>query len=42
MNVSVSAPSEYQGSIIGLLNKRKGSIADSEVREDYIEVSAEV
>jgi elongation factor G len=42
MNVSISAPSEYQGSCIALLNKRKGVVGDSEVNEDYVEISAEV
>ncbi|KAJ1544564.1 Elongation factor G, mitochondrial [Cladochytrium tenue] len=42
MSVNVSAPSEFQGNVIALLNKRKGTIADSEVRDDYVEVAAEV
>ncbi|KAJ3103654.1 Elongation factor G, mitochondrial [Phlyctochytrium bullatum] len=42
MEVSVTAPSEYQGSVIALLNKRKGTIADSEVRDDYVEINGEV
>ena len=42
MTVSASAPSEYQGVIVGLLNKRKGTIVDSEVREDYVEITSEV
>ncbi|KAJ3099030.1 Elongation factor G, mitochondrial [Phlyctochytrium planicorne] len=42
MDVSVTAPSEYQGSVIALLNKRKGTIGDSEVRDDYVEISSEV
>ncbi|KAJ3031367.1 Elongation factor G, mitochondrial [Rhizophlyctis rosea] len=42
MDVSVSAPVEYQGAVIALLNKRKGQIGDAEVNEDYVEVSAEV
>ncbi|KAI9333314.1 P-loop containing nucleoside triphosphate hydrolase protein [Obelidium mucronatum] len=42
MDVNVTAPVEYQGSVIGLLNKRKGTINDSEVRDEYVEVNAEV
>ncbi|KAJ3199222.1 Elongation factor G, mitochondrial [Entophlyctis luteolus] len=42
MDVNVTAPVEYQGSVIGLINKRKGTINDSEVRDEYVEVSAEV
>ncbi|TPX41449.1 hypothetical protein SeLEV6574_g06083 [Synchytrium endobioticum] len=42
MDVSVSAPVEFQGSVIALLNKRKGTISDTEPRDDYIEVHAEV
>ncbi|KAJ3414667.1 Elongation factor G, mitochondrial [Chytridiales sp. JEL 0842] len=42
MDVNVTAPVEYQGNVIGLLNKRKGTINDSEVRDEYVEVNAEV
>ncbi|KAJ3092998.1 Elongation factor G, mitochondrial [Quaeritorhiza haematococci] len=42
MNVAVSAPAEYQGVIIALLNRRKGTIADSEVRDAYVEIAAQV
>ncbi|TPX71189.1 hypothetical protein SpCBS45565_g01315 [Spizellomyces sp. 'palustris'] len=42
MDVSLTAPVEYQGTCIGLLNKRKGTIGDSEVQEDYVEVKADV
>ncbi|ORY39975.1 translation elongation factor G [Rhizoclosmatium globosum] len=42
MDVNVTAPVEYQGSVIGLLNKRKGTINDSEIRDEYVEVNAEV
>ena len=42
MTVSVSAPSEFQGPVIALLNKRKGSINDSEVRDDYVVIVAHV
>ncbi|KAJ3194465.1 Elongation factor G, mitochondrial [Dinochytrium kinnereticum] len=42
MEVAVTAPTEYQGPVIALLNKRKGTIADSEVRDDYVEINGEV
>ncbi|KAI9097019.1 P-loop containing nucleoside triphosphate hydrolase protein [Phlyctochytrium arcticum] len=42
MDVSLTAPVEYQGACIGLLNKRKGTIGDSEVVDDYVEVHADV
>ncbi|KAL3898687.1 MAG: hypothetical protein SGCHY_002568 [Lobulomycetales sp.] len=44
MRVSVSAPAEFQGTVIGLLNKRKGTITNSEVRGDdgYVEIEVEV
>jgi elongation factor G len=42
MDVHVTAPVEYQGPCIALLNKRKGVIGDSEVNDDYVEVYAEV
>ena len=42
MEVSLNAPHEYQGACIALLNRRKGNILDSEVRDDYLEVQAHV
>ncbi|KAI8913576.1 P-loop containing nucleoside triphosphate hydrolase protein [Gorgonomyces haynaldii] len=42
MDVSVNAPSEYQGAVIALLNKRKATINDTEVRDDYVEAQAHV
>ena len=42
MDVQMSAPAEFQGPVIALLNKRKGNIVDSEVRDDNFEVQAEV
>jgi len=42
MNVSVTAPIEFQGIVIGNLNKRKGTILDTDVHEDYFVVNAEV
>ncbi|RIA90792.1 hypothetical protein C1645_769154 [Glomus cerebriforme] len=42
MNVSVIAPVEFQGTVIGNLNKRKGTILDTDVHEDHFVVTAEV
>jgi elongation factor G len=42
MDVSVTAPTEFQGPCIALLNKRKGMIGDSEVNDEYVEISAQV
>jgi elongation factor G len=42
MNVAVSSPSEYQSSVTSLVNKRKGIISDSEIRDEYLELTAEV
>src|SRR5688500_13195597 len=42
MNVSVTAPIEFQGTVIGNLNKRKGTILDTDVHEDYFVVTSEV
>lgn len=42
MTVEVVAPVEFQGAVIGGLNQRKGTIADTEVREDEFTLSAEV
>ena len=42
MDVQMTAPAEFQGPVIALINKRKGNILDSEVRDDYLEVEAEV
>ncbi|CAG8520443.1 5076_t:CDS:10 [Scutellospora calospora] len=42
MSVSITAPVEFQGTVIGNLNKRKGTILDTEVQEDHFIVTAEV
>ena len=42
MDVTMTAPAEFQGPLIALINKRKGSISDSEVSKDYMEVNAVV
>lgn len=42
MNVSVIAPIEFQGTVIGNLNKRKGTIIDTDVHEDHFIVTVEV
>ena len=42
VNVQVTSPIEFQGSVIGSLNKRKGTILDTEIHEDYFVVNADV
>jgi elongation factor G len=42
MTVDVVAPVEFQSSVIGSLNARRGTIIDSEVREDEFTCTAEV
>ncbi|CDH56928.1 elongation factor g mitochondrial [Lichtheimia corymbifera JMRC:FSU:9682] len=42
MNVSITAPTEFQGSVIGGLNKRKGTIVDTDIQEDFFTVTADV
>lgn len=42
MTVEVVAPSEFQSAVIGGLNSRRGTIIDSEVREDEFTAVAEV
>jgi elongation factor G len=41
MNVEVSAPDEFQGTVIGQLNRRKGVILNSETQEGYVIIEAE-
>jgi len=42
MTVEIVAPIEFQGSVIGNLNQRKGTIVDTEVRDDEFTLTAEV
>lgn len=42
MTVEVVAPIEFQGSVIGAMNQRKGTIIDTEVRDDEFTLIAEV
>ncbi|EDR02488.1 uncharacterized protein LACBIDRAFT_295443 [Laccaria bicolor S238N-H82] len=42
MNVEVVAPVEFQSQVIGGLNTRRGTIVDSEVRDDEFTAAAEV
>lgn len=42
MNVAITAPLEFQGAVIGGLNKRKGTIVDTEIQEDFFTVTADV
>lgn len=42
MTVEVIAPSEFQSAVIGGINTRRGTILNSEVREDEFTITAEV
>ena len=42
MSVEINAPEEYQGTVIGQVNKRHGIITGSEVNEGWFTVYAEV
>jgi elongation factor G len=42
MTVEVVAPIEFQGNVIGGLNQRKGTIVDTEIRDDEFTLIAEV
>ncbi|KDN41618.1 putative MEF1-translation elongation factor G, mitochondrial [Tilletiaria anomala UBC 951] len=42
MSVEVTAPTEFQGAVIGALNQRKGTIEDTDVREEEFTLTAEV
>lgn len=42
MTVEVIAPVEFQSAVIGSLNTRRGTIVDSEVRDDEFTAIAEV
>ena len=35
MEVHVEVPDEYQGAVVGSLNRRRGTIQDSETRDGY-------
>jgi len=41
MNVEISAPEEFQGSVIGQINRRKGLIVNSETQDGYVIVECE-
>mmetsp|Transcript_14438 Transcript_14438/g.22409 ORF Transcript_14438/g.22409 Transcript_14438/m.22409 type:complete len:164 (-) Transcript_14438:588-1079(-) len=42
MEVEIAAPEEFQGTVVSLLNKRKGVIDSSEVQQGYVTVTAVV
>jgi elongation factor G len=42
MKVEIVAPIEFQGTVIGGINQRKGTIVDSEARDDEFTLLAEV
>jgi elongation factor G len=42
MKVSVEGPSEFQGSIIGTINQRRGTILGTQEKDNYTTIDAEV
>ncbi|MFZ5445332.1 MAG: elongation factor G [Myxococcota bacterium] len=42
MKVEVRAPSEFQGSVVGQVNQRRGVIQETSTAENYVTVTAEV
>lgn len=42
MDVSVTAPNDFQGAVVGGLNKRKATIIDTEIGADEFTIKAEV
>jgi elongation factor G len=42
MNVEVEAPLEYQGTIVGQLNQRKGTVANVDTRDGSVVIEAQV
>ncbi len=42
MDVTISAPQEFQTNVMTQINKRRGMINDSEVMDDYVTIKAEV
>lgn len=42
MKVDIVAPIEFQGTVIGGVNQRRGTIADTEVRDEEFTLTAEV
>ena len=42
MKVDIVAPLEFQGAVIGGINQRKGTIADTEIRDEEFTLTAEV
>jgi elongation factor G len=42
MNVEVQAPEEFQGSVVGQLNQRRGVIQNTETVEGYVVANAHV
>ena len=42
MEVTVTAPQEFQANLMSQVNRRKGSIKDSDVIDDYVTIKADV
>lgn len=42
MKVSITVPIEYQGAVLGTINKRKGLIVDTDAQEETLVITADV
>ena len=42
MKVSISVPIEFQGTVLGTINKRKGVIVETDTQDDTLVIAAEV
>lgn len=42
MKVSITVPIEFQGAVMGTVNKRKGVIVDTDTQDDTVAITAEV
>jgi len=42
MNLEVTTPMEFQGAVMGAINKRKGVVQNTEVEGDYVIIQADV
>ena len=42
MNVTVTAPAEFQTNVMAQINRRKGLISDSEVMDGYVTINADI
>ena len=41
MTVAITAPTEFQGAVLGAINRRKGTIVETEVQDEYFTAEVE-